>query len=138
MKNNSKFVILVGGLLYNKSGEILLLKRSEHHKTFKGFWQIPEGKMEIDEQPIQTLYRELKEETSLKLTRPKPLFASSTPVSFKKERVYLLRIAYEAEWKGDIILSKEHNDYKWISIQKALKMRKLIKGIKPILKEAKN
>jgi len=43
------FIVLVTGVLRNKKGEVLLIKRSDRNKTFKGFWQLPEGKIEFGE-----------------------------------------------------------------------------------------
>ena len=47
-----------GGVVYNTKNEILLIHR-------RGFWDLPKGKMEIDETIEDTAIREVEEETGL-------------------------------------------------------------------------
>lgn len=127
------FVILVTGILQNKKGEVLLLKRSKNNNSFKRLWQMPEGKMEIGEQPKQTLSRELKEELNVRLIDSKLILVNSTFASLKNKNYHLLRIILEVTWKGKITLSTEHDDYQWINIKKAIKLHNLVVGTKEIL-----
>lgn len=127
------FIILVTGILQNKKGDILLLKRSKNNNSFKGLWQTPEGKMEVGEQPEQTLSRELKEELDCRLIDSKLILVNSTLVSLKNKSYHLLRIIFRVTWKGKITLSTEHDDYQWINIKKAIKLHNLVVGTKEIL-----
>jgi 8-oxo-dGTP pyrophosphatase MutT (NUDIX family) len=47
-----------------------LLKRSNRNYSNKGKWQLPEGKMEEQEIPEETLIREIKEETNIAAFQP--------------------------------------------------------------------
>ena len=78
----NNFIVLVTGILRNKKGEVLLIKRSQNNKTFRGFWQLPEGKMEFGEQPIETLARELDEELGCRLISAQFATANSVIVPF--------------------------------------------------------
>lgn len=127
------FIVLVTGILRNKKGDILLLKRSKNNNNFRGLWQMPEGKMEMGEQPNQTLARELKEELNIKLIDSKLILVNSTLVSLKNKSYHLLRIILGVTWKGKIILSTEHDDYQWINIKETIKLRNLVVGTKEIL-----
>jgi 8-oxo-dGTP pyrophosphatase MutT (NUDIX family) len=51
---------IVGGLIYNEQGHILLQKRSDN-----GQWEPPEGVVEPDESPADAVVREVWEETGL-------------------------------------------------------------------------
>jgi len=130
---SDNFIILVTGILRNQKNEILLLQRSKNNNSFKGFWQMPEGKMEVGEQPEQTLARELKEELNYKLIDSKLTLVNSTFVSLKNKSYHLLRIVLEITWKGKITLSTEHNDYRWINVKEAIKLRNLVVGTREIL-----
>jgi len=64
------------GILINENGEILLCKRTPL-STFPNKWEFPGGKSEVNELPIQTLYREIYEELSIIPDNP-TLYHSST------------------------------------------------------------
>lgn len=53
----------VGGILINKEGDILLLKRNRPPEA--GCWSIPGGAIEYGERAEEAVLRELKEETGL-------------------------------------------------------------------------
>lgn len=129
----NNFIVLVTGILRDKKGKILLIKRSNENKTFKGFWQLPEGKIEFGEQPIQTLSRELEEELGGRLIRAKLVAVRSVIVTFNGVSYHVLRIVLEVQWEGKISLSHEHDAYQQLSIDKALKISNLVDGTKEIL-----
>ena len=54
-----------GAVIYNESHEFLLVQELQGSK--KGLWHIPSGTMELDEFPVDTAQREIKEETGLHL-----------------------------------------------------------------------
>ena len=51
------------GVLIEKDGCLLLLQRA--HEPWKGYWNIPAGYVEVDENPIDAARREALEETGL-------------------------------------------------------------------------
>ena len=127
------FIVLVTGVLRNKKGEVLLIKRSDRNKTFKGFWQLPEGKIEFGEQPIETLSRELKEELGCRLISAQSVTANSVVVAFQGISYHVLRIVLKTRWKGTPTLSSEHDAYQWSNLGKAIKIPNLVDGTKEIL-----
>ncbi len=50
-------------IILAKDGNVLLLRRA--HEPFKGYWVLPGGYVEYDEDPQTTIVRETKEETGL-------------------------------------------------------------------------
>jgi putative (di)nucleoside polyphosphate hydrolase len=50
-----------GTVIYNQAGEVLCFKRAD----LPDIWQLQQGGMDPDEQPIDTMWRELFEETGL-------------------------------------------------------------------------
>ena len=52
-------------LLINKDQELLILKRSNQVRTYKGMWGGVAGYIEKNEEPIDTAYKEIKEEVGL-------------------------------------------------------------------------
>lgn len=133
----NNFIVLATGILCNRKGEVLLIKRSRNNKTFRGFWQLPEGKIEFGEQPVEALAREIKEELGCRLTSTQPATASSAIVNFQGVSYHLLRICFNVGWKGVIKLSKEHENHRWVNIQEVSKLPKLVPGTKEIIKTLK-
>jgi len=60
----SKHTIPITAIIENE-GKFLFIKRSRNSQNMAGKWVFPGGKVEADEDVIQALYRELKEETTL-------------------------------------------------------------------------
>ena len=54
--------VLIGALLERK-GKFLMLK--ENHDPDKGLWNIPSGKIDLGESPVNCVKREVKEEAGL-------------------------------------------------------------------------
>ncbi len=52
-------IVAVGGIVENEQGEILLVK------TFRGGWVFPGGQVEVGENLIDALIREIKEESGI-------------------------------------------------------------------------
>lgn len=128
-----KVVVLVTGILRNPKGEILLLKRSKKNKTFVGFWHLLEGKIEGAEQPVEALAREIQEEIGCRLILAKPVTAKAVIITLRGVNYRVVRIAFEVQWKGTITLSDEHSAHRWVSLDKAARIDKLVDGTREIL-----
>jgi mutator protein MutT len=92
---HARFTVTAGAVIFNAKGEVLLLK---HRFRAGSGWGLPGGFMEIGEQPIETLRRELREEIALELDDVK-VFAAR---SFKKPKQVevLFRARANAEVKS--------------------------------------
>ncbi len=102
--------------LIRKGEEILLLKRKDG-SFGSGLWDIPGGKLEFGELPIESLEREIFEETSLKVKVIRPISISSG-INETKTKQYIT-IVFLCDYQGgDIKLNDEHSEYKWVSISK--------------------
>ena len=103
-----------------KGIKFLLLKRAKT-KIYEHLWQGVAGKIEAGETSWETAVRELKEETGL---RPKTMFSADHVSMFyeaHKDRINLVPVFGIEVEKESITLSDEHCDYKWVSIDDALK-----------------
>ena len=105
---------------YNK--EIILLHR-QNFRPQGNTWGIPSGKIDDGETPLETMAREIKEETGIIV--PKPRISLLSEVYFKFPdydfNYYILHTILDKKRKITIDL-KEHKDSKWISPKKALNM----------------
>jgi len=102
--------------------EFLLLNRA-NNQIYPGLWQMVTGKIEGKEKAHQTALREIKEETNLS---PAQLWIAPTINSFyepKEEYICLLPVfAARMEGETNVILSKEHTEFKWVSNDEAKKL----------------
>lgn len=97
-----------------KDGKYLVLKRALDSKNYPGFWDFPGGKLELGEDPYESLEREVMEETNLKIKVGKPVFTFSE-MSWD-QRGYVVFILYDCELvDGELKLSEEHTNSKWAS-----------------------
>jgi len=61
---HTRFTVTAGALIFNQSGQVLLLK---HRFRAGSGWGLPGGFLETGEQPIDALRRELREELGLEI-----------------------------------------------------------------------
>ena len=108
------FLIGPRATIYNiKTNKVLLLQRNDGNNV----WEIPGGKRENNENIVTALKREVKEETGLTINEYKIVYVS--PI-FENHPVLkpFLNIGYLCFVdNSDVIISNEHIDYKWVSVE---------------------
>ena len=110
--------VVVGGVIFNKEGKVLILQRSKDEDVFPEIWELPSGKREFFEDSQSSLIREIKEETGLsKIKIIIPFYVFEYKVE-KQEEIrdttqinFLVKLLEDEEIK----LSKEHQNFAWIS-----------------------
>jgi len=130
-----------GAVIFIKSKEIkyLLLRHPFSSRTKKDYWGFPKGHIEKNEKELETVKREIKEETGLKNIKIVNGF-KETVIYFLKNNTIIQKkvILYLAEAeRKKIILSSEHIGYKWLNFQKAINLL-CFKDLKKVLKRADN
>ena len=108
------FLIGPRATIYNpKTNKVLLLQRNDDNNA----WEIPGGKRENNEDIVDALKREVKEETGLNINNYKLVYVS--PI-FENHLVLksFLNIGYLCfTEESDISISNEHLDYKWVDVE---------------------
>ena len=111
---NTLFLFGPRATIYNtKIKKVLLLQRNDGNNV----WEIPGGKRENNEDIVDALKREVQEETGLIINEYKLVYVS--PI-FENHPVLkpFLNIGYLCFVdNSDVIISNEHIDYKWVSIE---------------------
>lgn len=103
----------VKAVIRDKSGKILLLKRSQpFHDEQKPHWDIPGGRIDPKQDLHSALVREVQEETGLTVTDIGGVLAVQDIFS-KPKPFRVVRITFEIKAKGSVTLSDEHSDYSW-------------------------
>lgn len=116
-----------GAVLFKRSNEIkyLLLYR-EAHDHYKANWDLPKGNVE-QEDSVSAIRREIREETGLEgvkilngFKERIKFFYRKGDLLINKEVIFLLAETGETNVK----LSLEHQDYKWVNLDEAVKLMK--------------
>jgi len=92
-------------LVFNEDGEILILKRASHMKWKPNVWDLPGGHLKEDEETVDGLKREVKEETGLTIKNIVDLG--------KVDKVTLFKCDASNEDR-EIKLDDENQDHKWV------------------------
>ena len=136
-------MIGVGAIIeHSRSRKILLLHRAPSIDFASDQWDDVGGRMRHFETPEETLHREVKEETGLSDLRIlKPIDVAHC---FRGEKIAdneMIVITYWCETTSDeIILSTEHDNYRWVSPEEALSLVEdppLKKNIQRFIEEKK-
>ncbi len=113
------FHLGVKALILNPEGKVLLLKR--HHPVQGVYWDIPGGRLQKGESQMDTLRREIKEETGLNnVCEVHPFMMALTNIRIPALEgdvglifsIFLVNISESF----DPILSDEHVDFEWCSL----------------------
>jgi len=114
--------IAVKALIKNKDS-FLILKTvdSDQNNNLSG-WETPGGRLEIGEEIINGLKREIKEETGLSVKILFPFNAFSVNVGQEDS---IIGINYLAEYNGGEVKidTNEHSHYQWINISDIRKLK---------------
>lgn len=102
--------------------KFLLLKRAPD-EIYPNIWQMVTGKIKENEKAYEAAIRELKEETGLK-----PIEVFSVPVVnsvylSESDEVCLIPVfACRVNENSEVKISKEHNEFRWVDEDEAIKL----------------
>jgi len=95
-----------------KNGKVLIMKRSMKEDHAQVLWDIPGGKIDFGEDPIDCLNREVMEESGIKIEIIKLLRVWSF---LKDSKTQIIGITMLCKYKsGEVKISEEHTEFKWI------------------------
>lgn len=124
----------------NRGIEYLLLHYQGRGKKSKDYWDFPKGHIEKGENEIETVRREVKEETQLEDLDILPGFKKTIKYFFriKGENIFKIVVFYLGRSKNkEVRISEEHIGHDWLPYEKALDLT-TFKNSQKILKEAHN
>ncbi|OGJ20411.1 hypothetical protein A3K73_00160 [Candidatus Pacearchaeota archaeon RBG_13_36_9] len=111
------FRLSVKAFIVDKNNNLFLMKRASNDAQKPDIWEIPGGRLDLGEDPILGLMREIREETGLYI---KPLCPMSVR-HFKRddEQLITMLVFFCRRMNGYLKLSIEHSEYEWINVKKA-------------------
>ena len=121
-------------LLKNKSGKYLVALRSaEKYPEAGAQWEMVGGRINPGVSLRENLKREVMEETGLEITSEPKLIAAQDIIRPHK---HIVRLTYSGFAEGEVKLSDEHTEYKWLNMDDLLKLESLDKYTKEILRNS--
>jgi len=105
--------------LLKHNGKLLILKRSDKVRTYKGLWGGVAGYVEDDETPYETAVKEIKEEVGIERGNVR-LIKKSDPVRFtdcyngKKYDWIIYSFLFTIEKDVKVKIDWEHTEFRWI------------------------
>lgn len=111
----------VGAVVLNEQYKVLLVFQKKN-----AYWEFPKGKVEEGEEEIDTLQREIFEETGIRHFRLSKTFRATMRYTFMYEgrRVKRQVIYYLVMTNDPVRISDEHTAYRWLSLRSAQKLLK--------------
>jgi len=101
--------------IIERDNKVLLIKRSRIYGDLSHSWDIPGGRINFGEDPIDGLKREIAEETGLNLKEVHQILDASTV--FQNEQKHIVRLTFLCSIEeGSINLSEEHTEIEWCPI----------------------
>jgi 8-oxo-dGTP diphosphatase len=105
-------IVKVTAAILVKDNKIIIAKRGSNDRLANK-WEFPGGKIEINETPEQCLKREMKEEFDIDVSVGEYLGSSI----YHYDHISIELLAYRAYWENGEIDLKDHDDFKWISLE---------------------
>jgi 8-oxo-dGTP diphosphatase len=123
MKQNKKLhIVAVVAVIRNQKGQYLVLKRGEHEIAYPGKYTFPGGKIEGNDTTKETLEREVKEETGLKLKKGKILLKDKSFLRPDGQTTKVFSYLCETEMEEPVKISKDFTEYKWVTLSELKKL----------------
>ncbi len=127
MSEEKLFQVGVKALITNKEGKILVLDSGGWHlKHHKRHWDIPGGRIKEGHSVLDTLQREIEEETGITQIKDPEFFTaviSNLSSLHENQAVGLVLMIYKIKIpeNSKIVLSEEHTAYEWVDRKEAAK-----------------
>ena len=130
---NMELQVGVKVLLKNKENKYLVMLRSAIKYPEAGAkWEIPGGRINSGTVLLENLKREVMEETGLTIDDEVKLIDAQDIIRPHKQ---IVRLTYTGEANGEVMLSDEHTDFQWLTIEEIKNLDPIDQYLKEILEK---
>lgn len=100
-----------------KKGKLFAMKRASDDVQSPGIWEIPGGRLDLGEDPVLGLMREIREETGMYIDVVYPLSVRHF-IRDDGQIITMLIFLCKPKRGGQLKLSDEHSDCQWLDLVK--------------------
>lgn len=115
-----KTFVAMKAIILNENNEVLIVQESSKDPTRShiGKWDLPGGRLEFGEDPVEGLKREIKEEVGLEVEIEKPVDISYWMPKKNEEEWYIVALFMICKpLSTEVKISNfEHEAFKWSSL----------------------
>lgn len=113
----AKTALAAKGFIFNDKEELLIVKRRPDDVHHPDTWEIPGGRLEVGEDPVEGMKREVREETGLEIEVQQPLEVRSFT---RDDGQHITMIIFRClALSSDVTLSEEHTAFNWKPMDEA-------------------
>lgn len=111
------YKIVVKAIIFDQQERVLIMRKAKEERIAKAThgYDFPGGGLEVDEPLFDGLHREVLEETGLQIEVIGPAYVYDE-IQEEKHLVIIKFACHQP--KGDFVISEEHDDYEWVSLDK--------------------
>ena len=112
MEETTLYVVAVAAVIV-KENKVLAMRRSLTKDAGPGLWETLSGRVMLGEEPLDTVKREIAEESGLEVRlEPRPYIVYQASRLNKP----MILILYKADYlSGEVQMSDEHDAYDWLN-----------------------
>ena len=123
------YIVAVAAIIV-RDGKVLAMRRAADKDAGAGLWETLSGRVELGEEPLDAVRREIAEECGLAVRlEPRPL----TVYHAKRNDEPMMVIVYRAHYgSGEVVMSDEHDDYGWVTAEDFAKRSTLAKLVNAV------
>lgn len=129
MEETQLYVVAVAAIIL-REGKVLAMRRAATKNAGAGLWETLSGRVALGEEPLETVKREILEESSLNVEVEAQPF---TVYQAKRKNVPMVVIVYRAKYlSGKVVLSEEHDAYAWLTPEEFAERSTLTKLVETV------
>jgi len=98
-----------------KNNKLFAMKRAGDDVQSPGIWEIPGGRLDLGEDPILGLMREIREETGMYIEVVYPISVRHF-IRDDEQIITMLIFLCKPKRGGELKVSEEHSDFSWIDL----------------------
>lgn len=123
------YVVAVAAIIL-RDGKVLAMRRAATKDAGAGLWETLSGRVELGEEPLEAVRREIAEECGLEVrleVRPFTVYQAA------RNGEPMIVIVYRARYtSGTVVMSDEHDEFSWVDAKAFAKLSSLTQLVKAV------